>query len=123
MVLFREFFTGSIQIIQGGKPVSPVTNNGRVRDVWQGRKGLGQAQLESVSSMIGHQISAASASLSSVCLLAAALGVTSASSSSEIAGSHDFWDVPGHPRVTAQPGSQESHCGAPALGSDLTLLI
>lgn len=41
MVLFREFFAGSIQIIQGGKLLNPGTNNGRVRDVWQGRKGLG----------------------------------------------------------------------------------
>lgn len=46
MVLFREFFTGSIQIIQGGKLVNPVTNNGRVRDVWQGRKGSGWMLLE-----------------------------------------------------------------------------
>lgn len=41
MVLFREFFAGSIQIIQGGKLLNPGTNNGRVRDAWQGRKGLG----------------------------------------------------------------------------------
>lgn len=41
MVLFREFFTGSIQIIQGGKLLSPVTNNGHVGDVWQGRAASG----------------------------------------------------------------------------------
>lgn len=60
MVLFREFFTGSIQIIQGGKLLSPVTNNGRVRDVWQGRKGLGQILLQLISLMIGHQTSVVS---------------------------------------------------------------
>lgn len=59
MVLFREFFTGSIQIIQGGKILRPVTNNGRVRDVWLGgTDGIGETRLEFISLMTGHQTSA-----------------------------------------------------------------
>ena len=57
MVLFREFFTGSIHIIQGGKLLSPVTNNAHVRGVWQGRKRLGWMLLELISLMTGRQTS------------------------------------------------------------------
>lgn len=41
MVLFREFFTGSIQIIQGGKFLRPVTNNGLGQRCMARKEGTG----------------------------------------------------------------------------------
>lgn len=38
MVLFRGFVIGSIQIIQGGKCLRPLTNNSCIRNTWEGRK-------------------------------------------------------------------------------------
>lgn len=57
MVLCREFFTGSIQIIPGGKLLGAVAHRGRVSDAGLRRKGLRQMLLEGNALMIGHRTS------------------------------------------------------------------
>lgn len=97
MVLFREFFAGSIQIIQGGKLLNPGTNNGRVRDVWQGRKGLDWMLLALISDEWPpnlHPVFLAQSSQSAFLLLPGAISPPAASESPEVTGSHNLWDSP-----------------------------
>lgn len=58
MVLFRGFFIGSIQIMQVGRYLGPLTNNSCARNIWGGRKGPRQLWLEFISRMIGFHSSA-----------------------------------------------------------------